>query len=477
MATDNTVITPIMYKMLPWIAAIAFFMQTLDTSILNTALPSIAHDLNESPLNMQSAVISYALTLAVFIPVSGFLADKFGTRDVFILAVFLFSLGSLCCALSQTLFWLDVSRVLQGVGGAMMVPVSRLVLIKSFKREDFLNALNASTVPGLVGPIVGPLFGGYLVEYASWHWIFLINVPVGVIGIICSWKCMPNIKGTKTSFDTMGVFLIATALIISTISLEMISQGDNFIFSSLIFILGAVFLFGYGLYARNQTSVIFPLQLFKLRTFRIGIISNFISRLGISALPFLLPLLLQVAFGYSAIQSGLMLMPMAVGSILMKSMVPPILRRFGYRRVLICNTLIVGIMMISLLSVQVNSPLILLGSLLFLIGFVNSLQFTAMNSITLADLYGDLTSSGNSLMAVNQQLAISFGIAIGAVLVRVFNYQVDFIGNDLSDAFKASFIVLGLITCVSSLIFYRLSPQDGQNLVTKPPVNPEEKSV
>ncbi|WP_392566709.1 DHA2 family efflux MFS transporter permease subunit [Utexia brackfieldae] len=453
--------------MMPWIAAVAFFMQTLDTSILNTALPTIAHDLNESPLNMQSAVISYALTLALFIPVSGFLADKFGTRNVFVTAVSLFSLGSLCCALSQSLIFLDLSRVLQGIGGAMMVPVTRLALIKSFKRSEFLAALNASTIPGLIGPVVGPVLGGYLVEEATWHWIFLINIPIGVIGIITGIKFLPNLKGKKSSFDFTGAALISLAVIGTTLSLEFINEGVN-IYLSLCLFIGCLFLlYGYVVHARRATEPLFSLELFQINTFKIGLLGNLISRLGISAAPFLVPLLLQVAFGYSAITAGLMLMPMAIASLTMKTFVPPILRRFGYRRVLLVNTVIAGVIVMSLSVLNENSSLIIFAMLLFCLGAVNSLQFTSMNSITLADLKGDLTSSGNSLMAVNQQLAISFGVACGAVLVRVFSQNLDIFHHEVSDAFKASFIVLGAITLCSGLIFRKLKPEDGVNLTIR----------
>lgn len=465
--TDNQFISPLMYKMMPWIAAMAFFMQTLDTSILNTALPSIASELNESPLNMQSAVISYALAVALFIPVSGFFSDRFGTRNVFMAAVLLFSIGSLLCALSSSLIMLDISRVIQGIGGAMMVPVSRLALIKSFKRSDFLAALNASTIPGLIGPVIGPVLGGYLVQVASWHWIFLINIPIGLMGIVAGWKFMPNIKGARSRFDGVGVLCISIAMISATLALEFINEGMNIYYSLILFIGCLVLLILYVGHAKRVSSPIFPLVLFNIHTFRIGIIGNLISRLGISAAPFLMPLLLQVAFGYSAIHAGLMLMPMAIASLVMKTFVQPILRYFGYRHVLMINTLIVGVIITMMSLLNKDSPIILFAGLLFCLGATNSLQFTSMNSITLADLPPDLTSSGNSLMAVNQQLAISFGIACGAVLVRLFSYQSEMINHDIANAFKMSFLVLGIITCLSSLIFRRLYPQDGKNLTAK----------
>lgn len=464
-----TAITPTMHKALPWIAAIAYFMQALDTSILNTALPKMAADLHESPLNMESAVICYALSLALFIPASGFLSDKFGTRNVFIFALTFFSIGSLCSASSTSLFWLDVSRVIQGVGGAMMVPVSRLTLIKSFDRKDFLKALNTSTLLGLAGPFLGPVLGGFLVEKFTWHWIFLINVPIGILGIFCSLKYMPNIQGKSTDLDVKGLVLVSLAFIITTLSLEMMSDGDGLHYPILLFIPGVLLLYVYVTHARKNLNVfhkssIFPLELFKVKTFSIGLAGNFASRLGAQAIPFLLPLMLQLALGFSAIHSGLMLIPLALAAMIMKEMVTPILRHFGYRNVLIYSTFFVGMAIMTLGLFDQHASIYLLAINLFLIGFVNSLRFTAMSSLTLADLYDEKASSGNSLMSVSQQLATTFGVAFSAVLLRLFQKPGEFIQLDLIDSFRVTFVILGVLTLVSGFIFLKLSAQDGANL-------------
>ncbi|MWN32354.1 MULTISPECIES: DHA2 family efflux MFS transporter permease subunit [unclassified Gilliamella] len=453
--------SPFVYRILPWIAAFAFFMQSLDTSILNTALPTMARDLNESPLNMQSAVISYALTLALFIPVSGFLSDKFGTRNIFVMAVSLFTLGSLLCALSNSLIFLDISRVIQGIGGSMMVPISRLVLIKSFKRSDFLAALNTATIPGLIGPVLGPVLGGYLVDVVSWHWVFFINLPIGILGVIISWKYMPNLKGQHMPFDLFGFIFIVISFISATLSVEILSQDQTYPVPLLLAIICLLFLLIYRRYARKKHNPLFPLSLFKIRTFKIGIIGNLVCRLGISGVPFLIPLLLQIGFGYSAIFAGIMLVPMAIASLCTRIFIPRILARLGYRFVLITNTILAGIMIVLMSQLNLSTPLILIGLLLFCIGGINSMQYTAMNSITLANLEKDNTSSGNSLMAVNQQLAISFGTGFGAVLLRL-------ISNSTSTlhAFQLTFVILGVVTVLSSFIFAQLKKEDGQNLTT-----------
>lgn len=457
--SNDIQLSPMVYRMLPWIAAVAFLMQSLDTSILNTALPSIAKDLHESPLNMQSAVICYALTLALFIPISGLLSDRFGTKNVFVTAVFLFTAGSLSCALSNTLIFMDISRVIQGIGGSMMVPVSRLVLIKSYRRNEFLSALNTSSILGLVGPVIGPVLGGYLAEMISWHWVFLINIPVGIAGIIIAWKYMPNLKGERIYFDFWGFVIIAITFISVTLSLELLSEGQSSYISLFLAIISLIFLFGYRFYAQKATTPLFPLSLFSIRTFKIGIIGNLISRLGISGVPFLIPLLLQVGFGYSAIEAGMILIPMALASMAIKSFIPTILAKLGYRNVLIGNTILAGTFILLMSQLSLSTPIILMCLLLFCIGCTNSLQFTAMNSITLADLQGETTSSGNSLMAVNQQLAISFGIALGAVLVRLVGEETATIKS-----FQITFMILGIITILSSIVFAALKKQDGQNL-------------
>ncbi|CAO95065.1 multidrug transporter subunit MdtD [Erwinia tasmaniensis] len=448
---------------LPWIAAMAFFMQSLDATILNTALPAIAQSLERSPLAMQSAIISYTLTVAMLIPVSGWLADRFGTRKVFIIAVFLFSLGSLACALSGSLGILVASRVVQGIGGAMMMPVARLALLRAYPRSELLPVLNFVTMPGLVGPVLGPLLGGVLVTWATWHWIFLINIPIGILGIFYARKYMPDFTTPKRRFDMLGFLLFGLGLVGISSGIELFGER---VVSSLIalavLLTGIVLLLLYIAHARRHPSPLIPLPIFKTRTFSVGIVGNIFSRLGTGSVPFLMPLMLQVGFGYTALLAGCMMAPTALGSILAKSTVTGVLRGFGYRKTLVGISVLIGILVASFSLQSAHWNILALLIPLFILGMAMSTQFTAMNTITLADLNDGNASSGNSMLAVTQQLAIGFGVAVSAAVLRFY----EGFGGDTLQHFHATFLTMGIITVLSALVFLLLKPGDGRNLIS-----------
>lgn len=451
-------------KVLPLILATAIFMQMLDSTILNTSLPSIARDLNESPLNMQNAIISYVLTLAVFMPASGFLADRFGTRRVFIFALVLFSLGSVFCALSQNLTHLVISRVIQGVGGSLMTPVGKLALIKTFNRNELLKAMNFAIVPALIGPVLGPLVGGYMVDYLSWHWIFLINIPIGVLGIVLGLKYMPNYNARETDFDLKGFMIFAAASLLLSVSLELFGDMQNITPVLLVFILGFLFLYYYYRHAKRGNNPIFPLSLFQVRTFRVGIVGNLATRLGISSVPLLLPLMIQIAYGQSAVTSGWIIAPMALTAMFGKSSVIRILNKFGYRRTLMVNTFIIGVLICCLAIPDIHSSIFWFVPVIAILGFFNSIQFTSMNTISIADLRNFQTSSGNSLISVNQQLAIGFGIAFGLIVLKIYENSPELIRYETHNAFRYTFLTVGILTILSSLVFRRLHTFDGRNM-------------
>ncbi|WP_308774309.1 DHA2 family efflux MFS transporter permease subunit [uncultured Bilophila sp.] len=441
---------------LPAIAAAAFFMQALDATILNTALPAVARSLGRSPLAMQLAVVGYTLTVAMLIPVSGWLADRFGTRRVFISAVSFFILGSLLCALSVTLPMLVASRVLQGIGGAMMMPVARLAVLRAYPRTELVAVLNFISIPGLVGPVAGPLLGGWLVTYATWHWIFLINIPIGLIGILYAYRIMPDFTAPRRPFDGMGFALFG---------LSLVSFGDRVgpDFLPPVLLGGGIILLGlYIRHARRHPSPLIRLSVFRTRTFSVGIGGNIVSRLGTGCVPFLMPLMLQVGLGYPALVAGAMMAPTAIGSITAKTFAMKVLNRFGYRTTLTGVTVCIGLM-IAQFSLQTPTlPLWMLILPLFMLGMAMSTQFTAMNSITLGDLSTEDASTGNGLLSVTQQLSISFGVASSTVVLRFYN---SFTAGTLLDHFHYTFITIGGITMLAAFVFMLLRKDDGDSLL------------
>jgi EmrB/QacA subfamily drug resistance transporter len=453
-------------RKLPWIAALAIFMQSLDGTILNTALPSIAADLNRSPLSLQSIIISYTLVLALLIPLSGWLSDRYGSRNVFVIAVGIFTLGSLMCAMSYSLEMLIISRVGQAVGGSMMVPVSRLAILYTYDKAKLLSVINFITIPGLVGPIIGPTLGGWLVEIASWHWIFLINLPIGFFGMYFAFYNMPAYKMPRGKFDFFGMIYFGGSLVLLTVGIEL---GSHHIISETLlmavfasaFILMNIYYFHYK---KNKENALINLHLIKIRTLRIGVFGNLLTRLGIGGMPLLLPLLFQVGLKQSAMTSGMMMIPAALTSILIKPWVVPIVKALGYKRTLIINTLLIAIIIALFSIVSGNTNLPNLIPLLVLYGAVNSIQLTSMNTISLSDLDNNTASSGNSLLLVMQQLSMSLGISVGAFLLAKHSASAWIQTDNILQAFKYTFLSLAGITAVTSLLFLRLRDNDGNSL-------------
>ncbi len=467
MSSQSTSRSPLL-----WLVAVGVFMQMLDSTIVNTALPAMALSLGESPLRMQSVVIAYALTMAMLIPASGWLADRFGTRRVFFFAVVVFTLGSLLCAIAETLGFLVAARVVQGVGGSMLLPVGRLAVLRSYPRKEFLAAMSFVTIPGLIGPLIGPTLGGWLVEAISWHWIFLINLPVGAITALATLRLMPDARAEVGAFDLAGYGMLATSMLAVSIALDGLSGlGMRHAVVAVLFLFGMAMFVAYWLHASRTPRPLFPLTLFSVASYRVGVLGNLFSRIGSGSMPFLIPLLLQVGLGFSPMEAGMTMIPVALAGMLSKRAVVPIVQRFGYRRVLLVNTLLVGAGMASFALIGPDQPPALRIAQLAAFGLVNSLQFTAMNTVTLRDLDGDLASSGNSLLSMVMMLAMSFGVAAAGGILAAFSsaFDVDH-GAAALPAFHATFVCVGLITMMSAWIFWQLEPK--RRFPVPPPVDP-----
>jgi EmrB/QacA subfamily drug resistance transporter len=445
-----------------WLVAVAFFMQALDTTIVNTALPAMARSLGEAPLHMQSIVIAYSLTMALMIPMSGFLADRLGTRHVFLAAILIFTVGSLLCANSQILWQLVTSRVVQGIGGAMLLPVGRLAVLRTFPRKRYLSALGFVAIPGMVGPLLGPTLGGWLTEVLSWHWIFLINVPVGVAGCAATAAFMADEPLRFTSrFDIKGYVLLALAMISLTLALDGLAEfglQHATVIVLLIFALSCVT--AYALHAARSAEPLFSLELFGVQTFRVGLLGNLFARIGSGAMPYLLPLLLQVSLGYTPFHAGLMMLPVAAAGMMSKRIVVELITRYGYRPVLLGNTVLVGLAMASFALISPLQPLWLRIAQFALFGAVNSMQFTAMNTLTLKDLDRNGASSGNSLFSLTQMLSMSLGVTVAGALLAGF---ASLVGHQTPShtlsAFHATFACVGVITASSAWIFAQLASE------------------
>ncbi|MFZ4287855.1 multidrug transporter subunit MdtD [Variovorax sp. HJSM1_2] len=462
-------------KLLLWLVAIGFFMQTLDATIVNTALPAMAASLGESPLRMQSVLVAYSLTMAMLIPSSGWLADRFGTRRVFISAIVLFTFGSLACALAHSLTQLVGARVLQGLGGALLLPVGRLSVLRAFPRERFLQAMSFVAIPGLIGPLIGPTLGGWLVEFATWHWIFLINLPVGVLGCFATLKYMPDGRAMEVKrFDLAGYLLLAFGMVALSLAVDGLSDlGLRQAAVMLLLVFGLAALAAYWLRAARRPDPLFSPQLFSIPTLSIGLLGNLFCRLGSGCMPFLIPLLLQVSMGYSPARAGMMMLPVAIAGMITKSVATPLIRRLGYRTTLVGNTVIVGLLMASFALMDPGQPTWLHVLQLSLFGMFNSLQFTAMNTVTLKDLDGPQASSGNTLLSMVQMLAIGMGVAAaGAVLQAYTGYFQPAGAAQTLRAFHATFATMGVMTMASAWIFWQLP--DGTTVVGSPKTEPRD---
>lgn len=464
MATNQD---PSVLKILPWLVAIAFFMEALDTTILNTAVPIVADALGVAPLSMKSVLSSYTLSLAVFIPVSSWVADRFGTRRVFAGAIGIFTLGSLFCGLAQGIHQLVACRILQGCGGAMMVPVGRLTLVRTFPKSELIQAMTFVAIPALIGPMLGPLVGGIIVGWFHWRVIFFVNLPIGIAGLYLVYRNLPDYRAERSDpLDFIGLILFSSGVALLSYVLEVF--GENSLSKGeCLGLLGISFtlLAGYMHHASHYHHPLLRLTLLKIRTVRISVIGNFITRLGAGGMPFLLPLLYQIGMGYSPLQSGLLIMPQSITAIAFKTTNSPILNRFGYRRVLMWNTIIVGCIMALFSTVGPGTPewVIVVQACAF--GFFSSLQFTSMNTLVYADVSDRDTSMTSTIVSTIQQMSLSFGVAVSSLLTAYFIPEsIKSNTTAMLHGLHLSFILLGSLTGLSALVFMALKPTDGETI-------------
>jgi len=444
------------FRLLVLLVSIGFFMQGLDTTIVNTAIPAMARSLGEDPLQLHSVVVAYVLSVAACIPLSGWLADRFGVRNTYFSAIIIFTLASLGCGLSSSLNELLCFRVLQGIGGALLLPVGRLAMLKVIPRTQFLSAMSLMSLAGLIGPLMGPTLGGWLVEHTSWHWIFLINLPMGLLGCCITFKAMPNVtEPTVQRFDLSGFVLLVIAMAGLTLGIEQFASVENSLQWSLgLMLVGLIAALLYAVHAHTHQNALFRSKMFKHRIYAIGIIGNFFARLGGNAMPFLLPLMLQVAFGLEPLMTGLLMIPTVLGSLVSKPIIRPIIQRFGYRNVLLVNTLLVGGCIASFaLSTPPTPTWILIGHF-FIFGLLNSLQFVSMNTLTLKDLPQQDASSGNSFLSMIMMVSMSIGVALAGTLVNMF--MAYYGPAHLLSAFHITLICLGAINLITALIFWQI---------------------
>lgn len=447
-------------RMIPFIVGCALFMQMLDATVVATALPQMARALNTEPVKMNTTITSYLLALAVFVPISGWAADRFGARRIFLAAIALFSLSSVLCALAQSLPQLVAARTLQGIAGAMMVPVGRIILLRITPKAQLLRAMTFLSMPALIGPIVGPPLGGFLVTYATWHWIFLINVPVGVVGLAMILRYVePDTPQDSHPLDWVGFLLSGICLATLVYGFETIGQSDMPL-SVVLGLLGTGIVCGwlYVLHARHTPFPIIDLSLLRIPTFGAAVLGGNLCRFTVGASPFLLALLLQVGFGMSAFAAGMITFSSAVGALLMKFVASPIIKRYGFRKVLAWNAVLSALLVAVCGLFQVHTPIWIMIGTLTIGGISRSLQFTAINTLAYADMDNSQMSQASSFSAMAQQLAISLGVGLAAL---VLNLSMDWRGATQLDGLdiQIAFLVVGVLSGLAYFSFIRL-PKD-----------------
>jgi EmrB/QacA subfamily drug resistance transporter len=445
--------------LIPMTVAVAFMMEQIDTTVITTALPSMAASFGRSAVSLNLAITAYLISLAVFIPVSGWVADRFGMRRTFITALGIFTLGSLCCGAAPSFQSLIAMRVLQGMGGAMMTPVGRLILLRSFPKRELVRAMTYFTMPLIMGPMLGPILGGLITHYFGWRWIFLVNLPVGLIGMAAAWRFVREQRlSTPPRFDMPGFLMTGAAFVLLQIAIQCLGERGALPLAGLLLLAALLIFTAYARYMRGRANPALDLRLLRIPSFRVGVLSGGVSRIGMNSVSFLLPLMLQLGFGYSPIHSGLLTFIGSFGTVLIRPLVSRMLRRLGFGRLLSFNAVYgaLGVAGFALVGMGTPDWAILAWGLLFGVG--RGLQFTTLNTVNFVETTPEQLSRSTAFSGVAQQLTMGLGVAIAAALLKAFGHG----GAAVSvDTFHHVFLVMAVLTLCSIPGFLTLSPETG----------------
>ncbi|MBX3576156.1 MAG: MFS transporter [Rhizobiaceae bacterium] len=451
-------------RTVPLILAIALFMENMDSTVIATSLPAIAADIGTSPIALKLALTSYLVSLAIFIPVSAWMADRYGAKTVFRAAIAVFVVGSLCCAASNSLGAFVVSRFVQGMGGAMMTPVARLVLVRATPRSELVSAMAWLTIPGLIGPLVGPPVGGFITTFFSWHWIFLINLPIGILGVVLATRFLPDVAPAGVGrIDAAGFALSALAASGIVFGLSVVSLPALSTWIGLVTLaVGTAAGFIYMRHARRRTNPILDPRLFANRVFSLSIAGGAIFRIGNGAVPFLLPLMFQLGFGMTPFESGMLTFASAGGALAMKFLAPGTLRRAGFRTVLVASALAASVFIAANAFFSPYTPVPVIIAVLLGAGFLRSLFFTSANALVFAEIDDREASQATAILAFSQQISIALGVAVAGLILEAFTHMT---GEALGlEAFTAAFLIVAIITSSSAIPFARLAANAGNTV-------------